>query len=145
MSEATQGGDRHAWQSEYEGLAEDLRTEPADALPELLDLVERMLGAAGYQENVPGAQDEPEVVVVLERARELVEGRERRGPPSATTTRSRPRASCAASTSGCSTRRRPRRAPTSGIGTAICEAVDDEAAMARARSARYVLLRPAGR
>jgi len=76
MSEATQGGDRHAWQSEYEGLAEDLRTEPADALPELLDLVGRMLGAAGYQENVPGAQDEPEVVVVLERARELVEGRE---------------------------------------------------------------------
>ena len=47
MSEATQGDDRHAWESEYASLEEDLRTRPLEALPELLDLVERMLAAAG--------------------------------------------------------------------------------------------------
>jgi hypothetical protein len=73
MSEAVQGDDRHAWETEYEGLAEDLRTHPAEALPELLDLVERMLAAAGYEDGVPGGADEPEVGVVLERAREAVE------------------------------------------------------------------------
>jgi hypothetical protein len=73
MSEALQGDDRHAWETEYEGLSEDLRTDPAEALPELLDLVERMLAAAGYEDGVPGAPDDPEVAVVLERAREAVE------------------------------------------------------------------------
>ena len=76
MSEAVQGDDRHAWETEYEALTEDLRTDPADALPELLDLVERMLAAAGYDDGVPGAPDEPEVGVVLERAREAVARRE---------------------------------------------------------------------
>ena len=72
MSEATQGGDRHAWQSEYEGLAEDLRTEPADALPELLDLVERMLAAAGYVEREAGATLVRDVDVALERADQVI-------------------------------------------------------------------------
>lgn len=72
MSEATQGGDRHAWESEYEMLADDLRTEPEEALPELLDLVERMLDAAGYEEAVPGAMPARDVHVALERARETV-------------------------------------------------------------------------
>jgi len=76
MSEAIQGDDRHAWESEYEGLAEDLRTEPADALPELLDLVERMLAAAGYEDELPGAPGDPEVAVILERGREAVARRE---------------------------------------------------------------------
>jgi hypothetical protein len=75
MSEAVQGDDRHAWETEYEALTEDLRTDPADALPELLDLVERMLTAAGY-DDVPGAPDEREVDVVLQRAREAVARRE---------------------------------------------------------------------
>jgi hypothetical protein len=73
MTEAAQGDDRHAWETEYEALADDLRTDPADALSELLDLVERMLRAAGYEDGVPGAPDEPEVGVVLDRAREVVE------------------------------------------------------------------------
>ena len=46
MSEAMQGDDRHAWESEYAALEDDLRTGPLEALPELLDLVERMLDAA---------------------------------------------------------------------------------------------------
>jgi hypothetical protein len=76
MSEAAQGDDRHAWESEYEGLAEELRTEPAEALSELLDLVERMLRAAGFEEDVPGALEDSEVEVVLERAREVVARRD---------------------------------------------------------------------
>ena len=72
MSEAMQGDDRHSWASEYEGLAEDLRTGPAEALPELLDLVERMLGAASYGRALPEAGPAREADVVLERAREVV-------------------------------------------------------------------------
>lgn len=81
MTEAAQGGDRHGWQTEYEALAGELRTDPADALPELLDLVERMLRAAGYADGVPGAPSgDPEVGVVLDRAREVVERREAVAP-----------------------------------------------------------------
>ena len=72
MSEAMQGDDRHSWESEYEGLADDLRTEPAEALPELLDLVERMLGAAGYGRALPEAAPAREADVVLERAQEVI-------------------------------------------------------------------------
>lgn len=67
-----QGGDRHSWESEYEGLADDLRTEPAEALPELLDLVERMLGAASYGRALPEAAPEREADVVLERAQDVI-------------------------------------------------------------------------
>jgi hypothetical protein len=73
MSEAIQGDDRHAWESEYAGLEEDLRTAPLEALAELLDLVERMLDAAGYQERAPGDTLERDVDVVLERAREVIQ------------------------------------------------------------------------
>ena len=72
MSEAMQGGDRHAWETEYAALADDLRIGPLEALPELLDLVERMLDAAGYEEAEPGAAVEREVDVVLERVREVI-------------------------------------------------------------------------
>ena len=76
MSEATQD-DRHAWETEYADLEADLRTEPLEALPELLDLVERMLDAAGYEagyeEHEPGAALERDVDVVLERARQAVQ------------------------------------------------------------------------
>ena len=77
MSEAMQGGDRHLWETEYEALADELRTEPVEALPELLDLVERMLVAAGYEEARPGRAPEGDVDVALERARDIVRRRER--------------------------------------------------------------------
>ena len=73
MSEAMQGDDRHAWETEYALLEESLRAEPFEALPELLDLVERMLDAAGYEERRPGAAPEHDVDVVLARAREAVQ------------------------------------------------------------------------
>ena len=72
MSEVTQGDDRHAWESEYASLEEDLRTRPLEALPELLDLVERMLGAAGYVEREPGATLVRDVDVALERAEQVI-------------------------------------------------------------------------
>lgn len=71
MSEATQGDDRHAWESEYASL-EDVRTRPLEALPELFDLVERMLDAAGYVEPEPGAKLERDVDVALGRAQEVI-------------------------------------------------------------------------
>ena len=77
MSEATQGGDRHLWETEYEALADDLRTEPLEALPELLDLVERMLAAAGYEKTLAEAAPERDVDVALGRAREAVRRSER--------------------------------------------------------------------
>ena len=76
MTETQPGDDRHVWESEYEGLTEELRMEPAEALPELLDLVERMLRAAGYEDEMPGAPADAEIAVVVERARELVARRE---------------------------------------------------------------------
>ena len=72
MSEATQGDDRHAWESEYASLEEDLRTRPLEALPELLDLVERMLASAGYVEPDPGARLERDVDLALGRAEEVI-------------------------------------------------------------------------
>ncbi len=72
MSEAMQGDDRHAWETEYAALEDDLRVTPLEALPELLDLVERMLEAAGYADADPAASLERDVDVVLERAREAI-------------------------------------------------------------------------
>jgi hypothetical protein len=76
MSEAQPGADRHLWETEYEGLADDLRTDPAEALPELLDLVERMLHAAGYEDEIPGPAQAPEVEAGVDRARDVVRRRE---------------------------------------------------------------------
>src|SRR5579884_1847330 len=42
------GLDRHEWESEMASLEDDLRDEPAAALPELDDLVARMLEETGY-------------------------------------------------------------------------------------------------
>jgi hypothetical protein len=42
------GIDRHEWQTEWEALEDDLHSAPLEALPELHDLVERMLLARGF-------------------------------------------------------------------------------------------------
>ena len=72
MSDATQGDDRHGWESEYASLEEDLPTRPLEGLPELLDLVERMLASAGYVEPEPGATLEQDVDLALARAQEVI-------------------------------------------------------------------------
>ncbi len=41
------GLDLHEWESEYQSLEDDLRTDPSHALPELDGLVARMLEESG--------------------------------------------------------------------------------------------------
>jgi hypothetical protein len=66
MSMDEPGLDRHEWESQLEGLEEDLRTDPFDALPELADLVERMLEDAGYDVADPVVREGEEREVVAE-------------------------------------------------------------------------------
>jgi hypothetical protein len=73
------GLDRHDWESEWQALDEDLRTEPAQALPELDGLVARMLEESGYDLTDPVVRegDEREIVAEYLAAHELVEAAER--------------------------------------------------------------------
>jgi hypothetical protein len=71
------GLDRHEWESERQTLEDDLRTDPAQALPELDRLVARMLEESGYEPTDPIAGDESEVVAEYLAAHEIVEAAER--------------------------------------------------------------------
>jgi hypothetical protein len=69
------GLDRHAWETEWEQLEPLVVDAPAEALPELDDLVARMLAEAGYPtESEDPVDDEgidPEVLASFRAAREL--------------------------------------------------------------------------
>src|SRR5438132_9944943 len=69
------GLDRHEWQTEWEALEPELADEPGEALPEVDDLVARMLEARGYALDDPVAREgeEREVVAEFLAARELTE------------------------------------------------------------------------
>ena len=73
------GVDRHEWESEWQALEDDLRDEPAGALPELDRLVGRMLEESGYDLTDPVAAEgqEREVVAEYLAAHELVDAAER--------------------------------------------------------------------
>jgi hypothetical protein len=73
MSMQEPGLDQHDWYSQLESLDEDLRTDPVEALPELADFVERILGEAGYDLADPVAREgeEREVVAEYLAAREI--------------------------------------------------------------------------
>jgi hypothetical protein len=73
------GIDRHEWESEMEALAEQLGESPAEALPELDDLVARMLEETGYDVDDPVVRegDEREVVAEFLAAREITQLAER--------------------------------------------------------------------
>ena len=73
------GLDLHEWESEWEALDEDLRTDPAHALPELDRLVARMLEESGYELTDPVAREgeEREIVAEYLAAHEIVEAAER--------------------------------------------------------------------
>jgi hypothetical protein len=64
------GLDRDEWQGELEALEPGLRDSPAEALPELLHLIERMLAARGLDPADLGSLD-PEVRAELENARDV--------------------------------------------------------------------------
>jgi hypothetical protein len=67
------GLDRHEWETEFSALEEDLHESPPQALPQLADLVERMLIARGYEldEPVTVEGDERDVVADYSAAREI--------------------------------------------------------------------------
>jgi hypothetical protein len=65
------GLDKHEWETEWQGLEPLLADSPAEALPEVDDLVARMMEARGFPlaEQPDGTTTEPETV------REFVEAR----------------------------------------------------------------------
>jgi hypothetical protein len=68
------GIDRHEWESEWESLEPLLEESPAEALPELADLIERMLVEEGYPVGGDPVDDEgidPEVLASYRAAREI--------------------------------------------------------------------------
>ena len=67
------GLDRHEWESELASFEDDLRDDPRQALPQLADLVERMLAERGYDPGDPVAQEgnEREVLTEYSAAREV--------------------------------------------------------------------------
>jgi hypothetical protein len=69
------GVDRHEWESEMASLNEELRDDPTEALPDLDDLVERILEASGYDLDDPVVRegDEREIVAEFLAAREIKE------------------------------------------------------------------------
>ncbi len=70
---ATEPGlDRHEWESEMQALEPELEDSPSEALPELDDLVARMLAERGYAPDDPVASDgdEPEVLAEFRAARD---------------------------------------------------------------------------
>ncbi len=73
------GLDLHEWESEWEALEDDVRTDPAHALPELDRLVARMLAGSGYELTDPdvGEGAEREIVAEYLAAHEIVEAAER--------------------------------------------------------------------
>jgi hypothetical protein len=67
------GLDRHEWETEWEALAEQLEDSPAEALPEVGDLIERMLIEQGIPIHDDVADDglEPELVRDYQEARRI--------------------------------------------------------------------------
>jgi hypothetical protein len=73
------GLDRHDWESEWQALEPHVRDAPAEALPELHDLVERMLHERGYlADDGTATQDaDPEILAEYVTGAEVVERLER--------------------------------------------------------------------
>jgi hypothetical protein len=69
------GLDRHEWESEMQALEDQLGENPAEALPELDRLLERMLEETGYELSDPIVRDgdEREVVSEFLAAREITQ------------------------------------------------------------------------
>jgi hypothetical protein len=67
------GVDRHEWETEWEGLEPLVVDAPAEALPEVDRLIERMLAERGYPTTEEEAHDaaEPEVVAEFLEARRI--------------------------------------------------------------------------
>jgi hypothetical protein len=75
MAMSEPGLDRHEWESELATLDDDLRDSPAETLPELANLVARMLEERGYDLADPVVREgeEREVVAQYQAAREVAD------------------------------------------------------------------------
>ena len=62
------GLDRHEWETELESLREGFEDAPAQALPDLADLVQRMLEERGLEER-----GDPEILATYRAARETAD------------------------------------------------------------------------
>jgi len=73
------GLDLHEWESEWQALEPLVADSPAEALPELDDLVARMLAERGFQleDDVADDGDEREIVTEFRAAREITRMYER--------------------------------------------------------------------
>jgi hypothetical protein len=60
------GVDRHEWETEWEGLEPLIVDAPAEALPEVDRLIERMLIEQGYPTTEDGAADSADPGIVAE-------------------------------------------------------------------------------
>jgi hypothetical protein len=69
------GLDRHDWETEWAELEPLVVDSPAEALPELDDLVARMLSEAGYPSDTPDPLDDdgvdPEITASFRAAHEI--------------------------------------------------------------------------
>ena len=67
------GLDRHEWETEWQGLEPLVVDSPAEALPELDDLIARMLTERGFPltEEGAAASSDPEVVAEFLEARRI--------------------------------------------------------------------------
>ncbi len=79
MSTPEPGLDLHEWETEREALQSDLADAPAEALPELRNLVEQMLNASGFalEDPVSSEGDELEVILAFRAATETTRALER--------------------------------------------------------------------
>jgi hypothetical protein len=79
MSTPEPGLDRHEWETELQALEPELADGPAEALPELQSLIERMLAERGFAPDDPIVSDgdEPEVIAEFHAATETVRALER--------------------------------------------------------------------
>ena len=67
------GLDRREWETEWQALEDQLGDAPADALPEMHDLIARMLNARGYalDDAVASEGDDPEILAEYRAARDI--------------------------------------------------------------------------
>ena len=72
MSQLEPGLNRHEWETEWQALEEELRDAPAEALPEVADLIRRMLDENGIAVDDAVADDgiEPEYLAEWRQASE---------------------------------------------------------------------------
>jgi hypothetical protein len=75
MSMPEPGLDRHFWESEWQALEPLIADSPGETLPELDNLIERMMVEAGYSVSTPDSIDDegidPEVMASFRVAREI--------------------------------------------------------------------------